>query len=1035
MLELTTEYQKKIHRDRYHGDTETILETYRRVAKFAANTPEEETMFYEMLVNDEHTGAGRILSNSRYNNMVYNCFVLPIEDSRKSIIKETLSNFVETASKGGGIGINFSPLRPKGTFVKGSDAVASGPCSFIDIYQATAAIVKQGGSRGLACMGILSCDHPDIYEFIQRKAGNDNVWNNFNVSVAITNDFMEAVEDKTEWNLKFDGKVYDTIQAVDLWDEICKLAWQSGEPGIIFLDTINEENPIGYLVDIQAVNPCQPADSLLWDRDQLRRIDDENAITWTSWCSGIKEVVEISTNTGLKFKCTPEHKVLLKDGSWCKAAELIGKVLQQPKNWVELLHKNFLIHDFSWDNLQILRGFLFGDGFLCGRKQGISVKLDPEKEPEVASLLENNGFHRQKSGVYYINRIELEKRIDVSFLKKHTYDRELPLDVLYGNFSYFVSFLRGLFAANGSCNHQGQSSLKTINYPTAQKVQILLGSLGIHASICANKPQKIKWDNGEYISKKSYNVQIPPSYGVIFEEIIGFIAKAKRDNVRISLQNRVKIVVKSVESLGEMEVWDYKMKTSPHYNYCQGTILSNCGEQPLPPYGACNLGSLILPTFFHKETKSFDYSKLKGAIGKAVRFHDNLIDKSKYPLPENKEIALTTRPIGIGVMGLADLLFLLEMPYGNYPKTLEFAEDLFKFIQSEAVFASEKLAEEKGPFPAYDSEKAKFLPRRNSTLISYAPTGTISRFNRVSWGIEPHFAPVMTSNDELGKTVCSVSVIEKWLVENNTEIMPEWTKFTQGGTSEQNLTTEDHLAMLKIMAKYCCSGVSKTINMPNEATVEDISYAYKYCWKNNIKGCTIYREGSRLEQAVDVGDTKDVQGIDEEDYDIEFIGLTTHPKERPPDLEGYTYRIRPNPSGPSLYVTINDFEEEPYEIFFKTKNAEQQEILDMLSRALTSLLRRGISAKHLIEEFKKYESPFNSGSWYEGKYIKSLSHAVGLIMEKHYKRTGILKVKTQKKEAKKEKQKGGKCPECQEYSMYPIGGCPVCILCGYSSCS
>jgi ribonucleoside-diphosphate reductase alpha chain len=1051
----STEHQKKIFVDRYRdkeNPKETVEGMFNRVAIAAAvdtithgmNREEQVQFFYNGMVEERYITAGRPLANlgTNGNGMVFNCFVLPIEDSRKGITS-TLADFTEIAAKGGGIGISYSRLRPKGTPTKQSKGTASGPVSFIDVFQCMGGTIKQQGSRGLASMTSLHVSHPDIEEFIKAKT-QDGRWPTTNLSVEITDAFIRAVKDDTAWELKWNGKVYDTVSARRLWDVICESAHRNGEPGLLFVDTMNERSPYKGVERIETTNPCQPDFAILWDGDRFRRIDDPLAQTWTSWKVGVKEVVKATTNTGLEFYTTPNHVALLANGEEKPVQDCVGEVLYAPAEYpLELSNKVA-----KEDKKLILKGFLFGDGFMCGKKQGVGVRLNAAREPEVAQLLVHLGFAPQASGAYYLNYQTLVQAIgDCPFLAERVFDRIIPHEILFGERDVFVNFLRGLFAANGSCNTgAGQISLKTTNLKAAQDVQLLLGVLGIHASITGNAPHAVEWHNGTYVSRQSYNVQIPASYGLRFQEQVGFIADAKRRNVRATKCNRVKIQVKEIVSVGEMEVWDYRMNTLPHYNYCQGTILRNCNEQPLPPNSACNLGSVILPTFVnmtHNKGYEVDYTGIWTAAYDLTIMLDNLIDVSTYPTPETEANVKKYRPVGVGAMGLADVLLYCGVPYGDNPEALSITETIVETIADGARAASEDLAAEKGTFPAYDGTIMNFAPRRNITLTSYAPTGTISAFCDVSSGIEPHFSPVVRRKEEIGITVTPTTAIQRYMDFHKLTEIPAHARFSISGPEGTELTIQDHLKILEVVANHCDTSASKTINLPEEATIEDVSNVFMFCWEHGIKGCTVYRTNSRSDAPIQA--PTEAEEEDEDDDDVIMLeDYTTTPKERPNVLDGRTYKIKPNPNDSSIYITINDSEEEPFEIFFTTNNAVHQEYLDGLSRAITALWRRGVRGDFLFDDFCRYESP-SGGTYYEyepGKHkrIKSILDAIGTVIKRHVKLIGCDYNSTEVPERVGELPEVVQmidylqCPECKEYGMNPNDKCPTCEFCGFSRC-
>lgn len=993
----STEHQRLVFNDRYRQiDGETIEQAFMRVAKsviihdtkLSLTKEEQIKALYDDLISGKYITSGRPLSNlgENGNNMVFNCFVLPIEDSRKSITS-TLADFTEVAALGGGIGISYSTLRPKGDVTKTSRGISSGPCSFIDVFQSMGSTIKQNGTRGLATMTTLRIDHPDIEEFIQAKYENGR-WPTTNLSVGLTDKFMKAVYNDSDFNLVWKGEVRKTLKARYLWDMICNYAYHNGEPGVLFLDTINNNTPFKDVFRIEATNPCQPANALLWDGDRLRRIDDSNAKTWKSWKTGIREVFEVKTNTGLTFYGTGDHNIILSDGSKCPIIKSLGKELYQPKDFpIEMTSCKFTL-----DENLVNEGSLFGNYIK-------SINSIPIKD---ASLDTPN----------------------------------IPEDVLYGDQNKIMNFLRGVISVFWTKEALIKIPiLRTNSGELAKTVQLLLGILGVNSSI---------FDSNSLFGN-TYKLYIE-------EESVDWLNyELNKKDFCIRQATSIPIFVTQISSVGEQEVWDYKMHQAPHYNYCQGTILSNCAEEPLPSNFACNLGSVILTNFVDKETGKIDFAGIEQAAYRCAVLLDGLIDVSTFPTKAIEENTKNYRPVGVGVMGFADLLLFAGVPYGNNKEALEIAYKVANAISEGSEQASRDLANEFGPFPKYHSHKFDFAPRRNIVLTSYAPTGSISALCDVSSGIEPHFAPVVKRREEVGVSVTELKSLKEYMEIHGLTEYPTHARFAIGNTPEQHsLTPMDHLAILKVFANNCDAAVSKTIGLPNSATVEDISNSFKYCWENKIKGCTVYREGSRSDapiQSIDSTSTTEDNEI-VEDYDIEIVDLATTVKERPNTLEGETVKIKPNPGGPSLYVMMNDFEDSLFEVFFKTSDAIQQELLDMCSRAITGLLRRGVDIRFLIDDFKKYESP-SGGGWYHSgnthKRIKSISDAVGIVLEEHCRKLEIgeservidtfnLKNDEDFEKLTPEQLNDIECPECGNFTYLVNGGCRACTTCGYSKC-
>lgn len=578
--------QLKVLRNRYllkdqDGKViETPSQLFRRVAKTLAKVEKDykvpkakiqtiENDFYEVMSRLEFLPAGRTLNNAGTpQSQLANCFVLPVEDSMEGIF-DSVKWMAMVHQRGGGTGFNFSKLRPKGDIVtKSSGGFATGPVSFMKVFDIATRQVMQGGKKRGANMGILNVDHPDILDFISAKAERGEI-ENFNISVGVTDDFMKAVDQDKEWHLRNQrtGEIVQTIRAKTLMGQLVSMAWRTGDPGLIFLDPINRNNP----------------------------------------------------------------------------------------------------------------------------------------------LLEKYG------------------RIDA---------------------------------------------------------------------------------------------------------------------------------------------------TNP------------CGEQPLHPFDACNLGSINLAKMVVNGLK-VDWERLKFVVRTGVRMLDNVIDACNYPLPQITETVRANRRIGLGVMGWADMLYQLRIPYDS-DEGVKLAKKVAKFIQEESWQMSMDLANEKGAFPRWkESAFAKQGKKvRNVAITTIAPTGSISMLADASSGIEPVFALAFTKNvvEEAGLSYLN-KYFEKELAESAwadgdhehkvrdrivREVAQQGTVAQVSGVPEEaksvyrtahDITPEWHVMMQAAWQKYTDNAVSKTINFPHNATIDDVESAYMNAWKAGCKGITIYRDGSKDVQILSVGSVSNEQGI------------------------------------------------------------------------------------------------------------------------------------------------------------------------------
>jgi ribonucleoside-diphosphate reductase alpha chain len=766
-----TENARKVLEKRYLAKDEngkpieTVEEMFERVAKTIAevdliydqNADVEavKKRFYDMMVDlDFLPNSPTLMNAGRPLGQLSACFVLPVGDSMEEIF-DAVKYAAIIHKSGGGTGFSFSRLRPKGATVRSTGGVASGPVSFMKVFNAATEAVKQGGTRRGANMGILRVDHPDILEFIQCKKDNNEI-TNFNISVAITEEFMKAVEEDREYDLidPHTGKVVNRLRAREVFDLIVEMAWRNGEPGIVFLDRINEKNPTPEVGEIESTNPC--------------------------------------------------------------------------------------------------------------------------------------------------------------------------------------------------------------------------------------------------------------------------------------------------------------------------------GEQPLLPYESCNLGSINLENMLKKVEGRYviDYDKLRETVYDAVHFLDNVIDANKYPLPQIEEMTKGTRKIGLGVMGFANMLLRLGIPYDS-DEAVKLGEELMEFIDETSKEASIKLAEQRGTFGFYDKSiyKKMGIKIRNATTTTIAPTGTISIIAGTSSGIEPVFAIAMTRNVMDNTELVEVNpVFKEVAIERgfySEELMREIAR--RGSLKDIKGIPEDvkrvfviahdidpewHVKMQAAFQKHVDNAVSKTVNFRNEATVEDVRRTYLLAYELGCKGVTIYRDGSRESQVLNLGikEKKEETKPKEEQTKNEPL----RPRPRPPVTRGITEKVRIGCG--NLYITVNYDDQGICEVFTNLGRAggcpSQSEAT---SRLISIALRSGIDAKTIVEQLKGIRCHSTLRQMATNKEIKVLScpDAIGKVIEK------VMKIRVEEEQQfapidvpiYENNHNGDEddpkeevalseadlldeekfCPECGSPIEHE-GGCVVCKNCGYSKC-
>lgn len=733
--------------------TETIDELFHRVASAIAEADaaygstgdeikELEGQFYDMMTSREFMPNSPTLMNAgRPLGQLSACFVLPVEDSMADIF-DTVKYAALVHQSGGGTGFSFSRLRPEGSIVRSTGGVASGPVSFMKVFNAATEAVKQGGTRRGANMGMLRVDHPDILKFIDCKENNDEI-NNFNISVAITDKFMEAVKAGTEYELinPHNGEVSGTLDARTVFDKIVDAAWRNGEPGVVFIDEMNRYNPTPALGEIESTNPC--------------------------------------------------------------------------------------------------------------------------------------------------------------------------------------------------------------------------------------------------------------------------------------------------------------------------------GEQPLLPYEACNLGSINLGLCVSEDDgiPTIDYDRLSRIVRTAVHFLDNVIDVNRYPLPKIDESTRKTRKIGLGIMGFADMLLKLGVPY-NSVEAEKAAEEVMSLIQSEGRAASAELAAERGVFPAWKESVfgIENLPVRNATITTIAPTGTISIIADASGGCEPMFAYAFTKNVMDGDKllVCNDFLVEK-LKEAGVYSEALMHRIAEEGTlahipeipaeirrvfvCAHDISPEWHIRIQAAFQKYTDNAVSKTINFPNSATREEVKEAYMLAYKLGCKGTTVYRDGSRDSQVLTTGTAKEEKPLE---IPPSLFG-NIMPRPRPGMTWGATEKMKIGCG--SLFITVNRDENGICEVFTSTgKGGGCPSQSEATARLVSIALRSGISQKEILAQLKGIRCP--STVRQQGMKCTSCPDAIARTIEKMSK---ILGTETmginpdlieEEKPAPQPSSKGNKpilgaddrlhCPECGKVLRHE-GGCTVCD-CGFSHC-
>lgn len=847
-----SENSKTVLAKRYLREGETPEDLFRRVAKAVSKAEPTkkkrelmEKEFYELMTSMKFLPNSPTLMNAGFpNQQLSACFVLPVEDDMSKIF-ETLKHTAIIHKSGGGTGFNFSRLRPQGSTVQSTKGVSSGPISFMSVFDAATDSIKQGGMRRGANMGILHIDHPDILDFIYAKEDKTKL-TNFNLSVAITDEFMEKVKSDTE--KCYTDKKGNTYSAKDLFKKIATLAWKGGDPGVIFIDRMNEHNPTPYLGNYEATNPCWTGDTLVY-------------------------------------------------------------TIEGPKSFYELAEI----------------------------KEADVYCLDVETKQVHIRTMRNI----RKTGV---NQPIMRIKVDT----KNGYEY------------YTLTPNHNLFIVDKNNN--------------LTKIQA--------------KDLKV----GDYLDYKIVDIEL--DYGT------------------------ADVYNGTVDEFHNYFVCNQQSKIES--NVVVGFLSANCGEQPLLPYESCNLGSINLAKFV--KNGQINYPELASTVLTATQFLDNVISVNNYPIKEIKENTLKTRKIGLGVMGFADMLVQLKIPY-NSKQAIQVAKDVMSFIHKRAREMSEVLGKEKGMFPVF--KQCSAYPRRNATVTTIAPTGTISIIAGASSGIEPYFALAYYRNVMDGTKLPEVNsylldvlneyklntpeiinkIIEKGSLQNIEEIPQEIKDIF---VTAHDISSDWHIQMQAAFQKHVDNAVSKTINLPHTATEKDVEDAYMLAYDLGCKGITVYRDGSRTNQVLNINKTEEKVS-----------------KDRPTVLTGKTIKVQTGCG--KMYVTVNlNQNGKVFELFTNIGKAGgcATSQCEAIGRLASLSLKSGIEPEKLIKQLKGISCHMKIG--FGKNQILSCSDAIGKALEQI--------IGTKLVETTTKINHSGACPECG-YSLQNVEGCSVCNSCGYSKCS
>ena len=945
------------------GEERSLGDVLQRVSRALASVeaPGQQAMWQSRFAEALREGfvpAGRIQSaaGAGLSATLINCFVQPVGDSITQMedghpgIYTALAEAAETMRRGGGVGYDFSRIRPRGAWVGSTQSSASGPVSYMRVFDRSCETVESAGSRRGAQMGVLRCDHPDIEEFIHAKDQGD--LKNFNLSVGVTDAFMQAVQADGEIDLVHrcepspaqraqgarqqthaDGSVtwvYATVRARALWDQIMRSTYDHAEPGVLFIDAINRDNNLAYCETIATTNPCVTADTWVLTTEGARQVRDligqpfDAVVGGQAWCTtspgffatGVKPVVTLRTREGHALELTTDHRLrrvkrrtrYVIESEWVAAGEL--------RPGEELMlgdHRALLGWDGPLTEAQgYLIGLLVGDGTLKADKAVLSVWAPELKLVANAAVIGAEWPHGVRGIMTAAEAAArtLPHRADFGGWQKAIGARgefrlasgalrrlalELGMEpgrktltpaVERGSSAFYVGVLRGLFDADGSV--QG-SQVKGLSVRLSQSdpallevVQRMLLRLGMASTVYRNRrpPGERRLPDGRggthaYPTQAQSELIISGDNLIVWADRIGFADEVKARRLSDALQayrrqlNRERFVatVESIEPAGSQPVYDVSV-AEVHAFCANGLLAHNCGEQPLPPYGCCCLGSIDLTRFVRRPFEAdaaFDTEGFARLVKTAVRMLDNVLDITVWPLPQQHEEARRKRRVGLGFTGLGDALVMLGQRYDTAPAR-ETARRIAETMRDQAYEASVELAQERGAFPLFNADLylsggsfASRLPAalrerirthglRNSHLLSIAPTGTISLAfaDNASNGIEPPFSWSYTRKKRMPDGSLKEYAVEDHAWRLYRHLKGADAPLTEAFVTALEMSATSHAAMVAAVAPYVDTAISKTVNVPADYPYADFQDLYLDAWKAGLKGLATYRPNAVL---------------------------------------------------------------------------------------------------------------------------------------------------------------------------------------------
>lgn len=1005
-----------------------------------------------------------------------NCYVNEtIEDSMEGIHRG-FGNVMFTMQQGGGIGTDFTPIRPNGAWLSRTQAPASGPIPFAIAQDAIGQTVESAGERRGAQMGTLADFHPDLPAFISAKH-TAGVLTQFNLSILVSDAFMSAVAEDEDWLLYHAVKpfkrdpalevldfydevvgcqayVYAKWRARELWELITRSTYEYSEPGIIFIDRVNDLNNLYYREQIRCTNPCVTGDTLiLTDQGHLpiKDLVGKEVLVYNGegfskvipYSTGINSLMEITFSNGHAVRCTPYHKWVLHTGARVQAHELL------PNDKLQFCEMPLIQGGHTYAIDAYSQGFYCGDGTKNATESNLYKHEESIRDRLVGKIRDRNC--KDQPGHRWTHGVMLPKDF-------------VPSE---GTIEYCMAWLSGLLDADGCVSRKKDTNVLEITAKDRnflRRIGLMLNRFGINYRIWERKDAGLKnGSNGKaYMCESTASLMI--SWKYVYELIqlglntsrvdLSPFKKAPKGIARVGHR------VVSVKHLPYME--ETFCLTEPVNNtfIANGVLTGNCGEQPLPPDACCNLGANNLAIMVrnpYTDDAEFDFALLGRVARIGQRFLDNVTDVTNYPLEAQRKEQMLTRRTGNGQSGLASAMAQLGIRYGS-AKAARFASEVSKTIAFAAYEASAEMAKERGAFPAYD--QASFWnpsansfavqrfkgtplfgrPLRNGVMLTCAPNGTTSvAYGNIDSGIEPIFALEYDRKVRQPDNSYKVSKVKSfslrlWEHLNPGEPLPKHVNTTE------ELQIHEHVLVQEAIQHWTDASISKTINIPESMPYEEFAKVYDLAYESGLKGCTTYRPSAVRGSILSTGTTAESSGA----AATPAAAKTPLPDDikRPDILQATIAKIRWPQMSSAAYVHLGRMEDgTPFEVFLTSKDQRNMEWMTTATLMASWLLRLGVPLKTIAEELQKIESM--DGALVKGRYRPSFVSLVGhTLLEMDKANRGeeppVEEVYTihaaPSDETRVVAGASVRCPVCRSPNVTMRNGCISCPDCGESKC-